>query len=102
MYRCDSCNRVVQGNRPANEVVTEIRNKTYPNRPRVHRRSGKKRRHWKDDPGGRGWEAARTACVCDDCLPEAREKFEAMVATVDTSPIVVETVDAIEDADSDE
>ena len=91
MYRCEACKRVAPPNRPANEVISEIRVKSYPTRARVHRTSGK-RRNWKDDPGGRGWEAARTLRVCDECLPEAQAKFEELIANVASmTPVVMES-----------
>ena len=61
LYRCALCDSIVPPNTSARSVVTEVRRRTYPVRERSIPPAGKsgKRRRWRDDPGGSGWEAAR-------------------------------------------
>ncbi len=86
MYRCALCNVAVAPNRRARQVVTEVRPKSYPMRMRATPVKGRgKKRIWRDDPGGRGWEASKVAMVCENCLPEAQARLESKIAGIEAT-----------------
>jgi hypothetical protein len=58
-----------------------------------------KKRIWRDDPGGRGWEAAKVALVCDACLPEAQARLESQIAGIEaTRALAPQTVEEVPEA----
>lgn len=80
MYRCALCNQSTPPHQPARTVVLELRTRTYPARSGATPPAGKRKKaRWKDDPGGRGWEAARVALVCADCEPAARQRLDEQI-----------------------
>lgn len=70
MYRCESCGSVVGPNQPAIKVVTETRERNYPQRPDANARSKKARRRSKSDPGGAGLEIAEEQLLCRSCTQQ--------------------------------
>ncbi len=81
MYRCSLCKTTVQSNRPAIQVIAEIRRVSYPMRvAAIPLRGRRKKKGRKDDPGGSGWEAARIDLVCEACLPQAEARLAELIA----------------------
>lgn len=84
MFRCAACEQVISPRTPSREVVVDVRPTRYPHRRGVQASKGKnrrKRKTWKDDPGGQGWEPARTVRMCQRCAAEAEAKLDAYVET---------------------
>jgi len=102
MYRCDMCNSVVASGATSHQVVSEVRPKRYPPRPRATPMPGKgrKKRSRRDDPGGVGWEAKAVELVCGTCLPAANERLENLLATMEVPAEIVEVVEASEGDES--
>ena len=72
MYRCALCGKVAEPGKPCNLVVVEKRERDYPEREWMPRRSKDKKRYKKErhrfhDRGGEGWEIAKEVKACDEC-----------------------------------
>jgi hypothetical protein len=66
MYRCETCGAVVGPSRPALKVITETRERHYPQRGEANARATGRRRS-KMDPGGTGLEIAEERLLCSAC-----------------------------------
>lgn len=70
MYRCEICGIVTPPGAKALTVVVEKRERTYPTRVRANKARKGRRTVFTDCPGGKGWEIAKEALACKECLPK--------------------------------
>lgn len=78
MFKCQMCGACSKPGEKAQEVVTQIRERTYPKRTKAnigykdkrgHRVRSKSNSDREDDQGGTGWEISQVRKVigCDEC-----------------------------------
>jgi hypothetical protein len=73
MYRCQLCQRVVPPRTPSQRLVLKWRSKHYPHRSRANAivrkcaTDKKRKKVYRDDPGGEGQEIFQEVTVCPDC-----------------------------------
>jgi hypothetical protein len=72
MFRCQLCQCVVPPHTPCQHLVVKRRSKEYPYRSRanvvvVSEPPKKRKKEYRDDPGGEGREIAKEVIVCPTC-----------------------------------
>jgi hypothetical protein len=91
VYTCTFCGELSAAHAVAHSVVVERRLVSHPPRKHAQRptgasKRGDKRDHYKDDPGGTGWQIVRAVVACARCAA-AHDDDATQRRVVTTSPL---------------
>lgn len=75
MFRCQQCGKVSQSGEECHKQVIEKREKIYPFREKVFSFCVERKREFRDDKGGTGWEIIKEINVCNECYGVENERI---------------------------
>lgn len=74
-FRCGICGVQQEPRSKATRVVTETREKIYPERRQVHQFKNKEgHQEIRDDPGGKGQEIVKEVLACEGCVAKLKSE----------------------------